>query len=250
MANNSLTGCIPLCFGNMSSLELLDLSNNHMSCELFEHNLPAVDSSFWHLKLSNNNFKGLLPPSVFNMTGLLYLFLDGNKFVGEVPGTISSFQVVDISNNLLTGMLPRGIGNSSIYPMEGIDLSRNHFEGTIPIEYFNSHRIQFVDLSENNLSGHVGGAYATEVKKLAATILELICEGLGLESGYFGADLGFCLLKFMLMLPIQETRLSSTNTGAASPLSFYCYSPYCVNNVQPPASIISSKLSYTPVSYV
>ncbi|KAB5556127.1 hypothetical protein DKX38_007036 [Salix brachista] len=37
---------------------------------------------------------------------------------------------------------------------------------------------------------HVGGgAYATEVKKLAATILELICEGLGLESAYFGGKL-------------------------------------------------------------
>ncbi|KAJ6414117.1 hypothetical protein OIU84_006855 [Salix udensis] len=36
---------------------------------------------------------------------------------------------------------------------------------------------------------HVVGAYATEVKKLAATILELICEGLGLEFGYFGGKL-------------------------------------------------------------
>uniref|UniRef100_A0A6N2L3B4 Fe2OG dioxygenase domain-containing protein n=1 Tax=Salix viminalis TaxID=40686 RepID=A0A6N2L3B4_SALVM len=36
---------------------------------------------------------------------------------------------------------------------------------------------------------HVVGAYATEVKKLAATILELICEGLGLESGYLGGKL-------------------------------------------------------------
>ncbi|XP_073265326.1 cuscuta receptor 1 isoform X2 [Populus alba] len=86
MANNSLTGCIPPCFGNMSSLEYLDLSNNHMSCELLEHNLPIVGSSLWFLKLSNNNFNGRLPPSVFNMTYLLYLLLDGNKFVGEVPG--------------------------------------------------------------------------------------------------------------------------------------------------------------------
>jgi len=36
---------------------------------------------------------------------------------------------------------------------------------------------------------HVVGAYATEVKKLAATILELLCEGLGLESGHFGGKL-------------------------------------------------------------
>uniref|UniRef100_A0A3N7EX80 Leucine-rich repeat-containing N-terminal plant-type domain-containing protein n=1 Tax=Populus trichocarpa TaxID=3694 RepID=A0A3N7EX80_POPTR len=130
MANNSLTGCIPRCFGNMSSLEFLDLSNNHMSCELLEHNLPTV-GSLWSLQLSNNNFSGRLPPSVFNMTYLLYLLLDGNKFVGEVPGTFSlesSLLWLDISNNLLSGMLPRGIGNSSKNQLDGIDLSRNHFE--------------------------------------------------------------------------------------------------------------------------
>ncbi|XP_034896366.1 cuscuta receptor 1 isoform X1 [Populus alba] len=155
MANNSLTGCIPPCFGNMSSLEYLDLSNNHMSCELLEHNLPTVGSSLLFLKLSNNNFSGRLPPSVFNMTSLLYLLLDRNTFVGEVPGTFSlesSLLWLDISNNLLSGMLPRGIGNFSIF-LQGIDLSRNHFEGTIPIEYFNSSGLEFLDLSENNLSG-------------------------------------------------------------------------------------------------
>ncbi|KAJ6397398.1 hypothetical protein OIU77_018419 [Salix suchowensis] len=228
MANNNLTGCIPPCFRNMSSLEYLDLSNNHMSCELFEHNLPRGDSSLWYLKLSNNNFYGQLTPSVFNRTRLRYLYLDGNKFggefVGEVPGTFPpALQIVDISSNLLSGMLPRGIGNSSIYQMEGIDLSKNYFEdeksGFIyimqPIRYYRIDGIEklhgcrrrwpksmvvhhlFDSLPIRSvpskymvlLLSHVGGAYATEVQKLAATILELICEGLGLESGYFGGKL-------------------------------------------------------------
>jgi len=169
MANNNLTGCIPPCFGNMSSLEYLDLSNNHMSCELLEHNFPTVGSSLWYLKLSNNNFKGRLPLSMFNMTHLYYLFLDGNKFAGQVSGTFSlasSFWWFDISNNLLSGMLPRGIGNSSLnYFAQAIDLSRNQFEGTIPIEYFNSSGLEFLDLSENNLSGSLPlGFHASDLR--------------------------------------------------------------------------------------
>ncbi|XP_073265195.1 cuscuta receptor 1 [Populus alba] len=164
MANNSLTGCIPPCFGNMSSLAYLDLSNNHMSCELLEHNLPT---SLWFLKLSNNNFKERLPLSVLNMTDLRYLFLDGNIFAGQVSSTFSlasSFLWFDISNNRLYGMLPRGIGNSSI-SSQGIDLSRNHFEGTIPIEYFNSSGLEFLDLSENNLSGSLPlGFHASDLR--------------------------------------------------------------------------------------
>jgi len=164
MANNSLTGCIPPCFGNMSSRAYLDLSNNHMSCELLAHNLPT---SLWFLKLSNNNFTGRLPLSVLNMTDLRYLFLDGNNFAGQVSGTFtlaSSFMWFDISNNLLSGMLPRGIGNSSI-SSQGIDLSRNHFEGTIPIEYFNSSGLEFLDLSENNLSGSLPlGFHASDLR--------------------------------------------------------------------------------------
>jgi len=169
MANNSLTGCIPPCFGNMSSLGYLDLSNNHMSCELLGHNLPTVGSSLWFLKLSNNNFKGRLPLSVFNMTNLSYLFLDGNKFAGQVSGTFSlasSFSWFDISNNLLSGMLPRRIGNSSRNSFaQAIDLSRNHFKGTIPIEYFNSDSLEYLDLSENNLSGSLPlGFHASDLR--------------------------------------------------------------------------------------
>uniref|UniRef100_A0A3N7G7I6 Leucine-rich repeat-containing N-terminal plant-type domain-containing protein n=1 Tax=Populus trichocarpa TaxID=3694 RepID=A0A3N7G7I6_POPTR len=197
MANNSLTGCIPRCFGNMSSLEFLDLSNNHMSCELLEHNLPTV-GSLWSLQLSNNNFSGRLPPSVFNMTYLLYLLLDGNKFVGEVPGTFSlesSLLWLDISNNLLSGMLPRGIGNSSKNQLDGIDLSRNHFE----------------DLGDNNLTGPIPN-WIDSLSELSIFVL---------KSNQFNGKLPhqLCLLRKLSILDLSENNFSGLLPSCLSNLN-------------------------------
>uniref|UniRef100_A0A6N2L111 Leucine-rich repeat-containing N-terminal plant-type domain-containing protein n=1 Tax=Salix viminalis TaxID=40686 RepID=A0A6N2L111_SALVM len=191
MANKSLTGCIPLCFRNMSSLEKLDLSNNHMSCELPDHNLPRGGSFLWYLKLSNNNFKGLLPPSVFNMTKLVYLFLDGNKFVGEVPdlsennlswslplgyyapslryvhlyknqlsgplpyafSNLSSLVTLDLGDNNLTGPIPDWI--DSLSELSIFDLKSNQFKGELPSQLCFLRKLSILDLSENNFSGHL-----------------------------------------------------------------------------------------------
>ncbi|XP_073265270.1 cuscuta receptor 1-like [Populus alba] len=190
MANNNLTGCIPLCFGNMSSLEYLDLSNNHMSCELLEHNLPTVDSSLWFLKLSNNSFNGRLPPSVFNMTYLLYLLLDGNKFVGEVPdkktlvehGSMSrdyrdleelfasiGFYPYDktVLPEINTKIAVELTEKKNFYTYEGdilrymfvVDLSCNKFTGEIPTEWGNLSGIYSLNLSHNNLTGLIPSSF-------------------------------------------------------------------------------------------
>jgi len=86
MAENGFTCCIPFCLGNISSLGILDLSNNQLSTVKLEQ-LTTIT----FLKLSNNNLGGQIPTSVFNSFGLYFLYLSGNNLKYRVGQTTIFF---------------------------------------------------------------------------------------------------------------------------------------------------------------
>ncbi|KAG6780342.1 hypothetical protein POTOM_013196 [Populus tomentosa] len=152
MVKNGFTGCIPSCLGNISSLQILDLSNNQFSTVKLEQ-LTTI----WFLKLSNNNLGGQISTSVFNSSSLAYLYLSGNNFWGQISDfplyRLKKWRVLNLSNNKFSGMLPRWFANSTL--LVAVDLSKNHFNGMIPKDFCKLDQLLYLDLSENNLSGHI-----------------------------------------------------------------------------------------------
>ncbi|XP_058215769.1 cuscuta receptor 1-like [Rhododendron vialii] len=141
-------------FRDMNDLWFIDLSNNLLSGVLPDY-FTTRCATLNIIRLSNNNLSGKLSPSVFNLTSLVSLYLDGNNFTGNIPESLSLsvLQTLDISDNHFSGNLPRWIVNIS--GLRELVMPKNHFHGSIPLEFCQLQNLWFLDLSNNNLTGFV-----------------------------------------------------------------------------------------------
>ncbi|KAK4489938.1 hypothetical protein RD792_000587 [Penstemon davidsonii] len=146
---NRLSGVIPSCLGSLTSLKVLDLSNN--------------------------NFVGKIPPKIFeNLKLLEYVSLFGNQLEG--PFTFSSLSansrlevfILQLSSNgdystiwdhtnknkleVDTENPPNWV---PLFQLKELGLACCRLNGIIPSFLENQYELQYVDLSHNNLVGQV-----------------------------------------------------------------------------------------------
>ncbi|KAH8971059.1 hypothetical protein BDL97_02G122700 [Sphagnum fallax] len=140
-------------YGPFCLLETLLINNNHFSGKLPDFSTclgPIIN-----LDLSNNQFSGIIPPSIWNIsTNLTFLNLLGNNFSGNLPPVTnpqSFLETLSMSKNQLNGELP---DLSSFPQLKTLDLSYNQFNGSIsPSVWSNIPKLNVLNLSNNKLYG-------------------------------------------------------------------------------------------------
>ncbi|CAL5431667.1 unnamed protein product [Camellia sinensis] len=134
-------------------LAVLDLSNNHLNEELN----PLCNLHFLqYLKLSNNQFGGLIPTCLGNFSGLVGLNLQGNNFSGTIPQTFgyaSILKELDISHNGLQGVLPRSLVNCT--NLEILNVGHNFIEDAFPFWLENLDYLKIIVLRDNKFHGPI-----------------------------------------------------------------------------------------------
>ncbi|KAK4364266.1 hypothetical protein RND71_015624 [Anisodus tanguticus] len=160
---NRLSGIIPSSLFNLSSLKVIDVSGNQLEGILPRDlgiNLPKLEC----LSISKNRFSGSLPNSLFNLSGLMYFIVGGNNFGGEIPrfDKLHNLYYLGMDNNQFdnTGKPDDDLSFISSLinatNLKYLYLQNNAFGGIFH-EFFSnlSNDLAFVDLSNNQLSGHI-----------------------------------------------------------------------------------------------
>ncbi|KAL7188136.1 hypothetical protein ACSBR1_038071 [Camellia fascicularis] len=114
------------------------------------------------LNLSSLKLSGSLSPHIGNLTFLRVINLVDNNFHGVIPQAgefpvnvtrCSDLRVVNLIKNNLRGKVPIHLG--SLPKLEYLDLTQNHFIGTIPPALGNLSALRWLYMLTNNLQGQI-----------------------------------------------------------------------------------------------
>ena len=163
LAHNKLIGPIPLWIMRLKSLQVLDLAFNTLT-----GSIPSDLHSLLGYKVLSPSLGGLndftlvqtldLTTRIFTYILLTttYMDLSSNTLTGDIPPSIvqlSGLLYLYLSNNKLTGNIPTNLGNLSL--LERLDFSCNNLTGEIPSKLRSLSYLQIFNVSFNNLSGPI-----------------------------------------------------------------------------------------------
>ncbi|CAN6994359.1 unnamed protein product [Brassica oleracea var. botrytis] len=151
----NLTGSIPKELGDLPELEVLDLADNSLSGEI-----PVEIFKLKKLKtlsLNTNNLEGVIPSELGNLTSLVELTLFDNKLGGEIPKSIGELKNLEIfragGNKNLRGELPWEIGNCE--GLVTLGLAETSLSGKLPASIGNLKHVRTIALYTSLLSGPI-----------------------------------------------------------------------------------------------
>ncbi|KAK6937468.1 Leucine-rich repeat-containing N-terminal, plant-type [Dillenia turbinata] len=149
-------GSIPGALSQLKNLRFLGLSKNFISgpipASLGElRNLQTLD-------LSYNQLTGSIPGSVATLPVLNNAILCHNRLSGSIPGFVSeTLTRLDLKHNDLSGSVPSSLSSSLQY----LSLSSNRLSGPVDQLLSRLDRLNYLDLSLNQLTGVIPGRVFT-----------------------------------------------------------------------------------------
>ncbi|KAH7666049.1 Non-specific serine/threonine protein kinase protein, partial [Dioscorea alata] len=151
---NKLNGSVPEWLCQMKVVGI-DFSKNHLSGELPD--CWSDSSTLSDINLAYNYISGAIPGSISHLSNLNFLLLNHNKMSGELPYSLKNCRqlvTLDLRSNNFTGSIPAWIGEYLSY-LTVLMLKLNAFVNHIPQELSQLQYLQILDLSSNNLSGPI-----------------------------------------------------------------------------------------------
>ncbi|KAI3522226.1 hypothetical protein L1887_11710 [Cichorium endivia] len=132
----------------------LDLSGLQITGPVSPHigNLSFLIS----LQLQNNRFVGNLPDTITNLFRLRVINISTNSIQGNIPTNISrciQLRVVDFMQNQLSGSIPEDL--ALLVNLQTLNLAKNQLSGSIPHSIANLSLLSTLNLGTNKLSGQI-----------------------------------------------------------------------------------------------
>ncbi|XP_027096232.1 receptor-like protein EIX2 [Coffea arabica] len=148
----------PLWLQTQKKVEYLDMSNASISDTIpdwFERVCHGIKSVYF----ANNYITGK-PPVCKGNSGLKYhaqFFLESNQFEGPLQLLPTNIYRLHLQNNSLQGIIPQPDikNNVTLDILRVLDLSDNHFSGSIPDSLCSLQMLVVLDLSNNQLSRRI-----------------------------------------------------------------------------------------------
>ena len=171
--NQRLRGTVPAALGDLTALEILNLSRNRLY-----GTIPSEISDLRSLKtlnLSRNLLSGPAPASLGRLASLLTLNLSYNRLTGQPPSAttraISSrgsvlarpqnLERLYLNDNEFEGIIPSQIGSHA--NLKALRLSNNNLHGPIPASVISLRLLSDLRLDGNNLTGTAPQGMGTKV---------------------------------------------------------------------------------------
>ncbi|EOA37434.1 hypothetical protein CARUB_v10011409mg, partial [Capsella rubella] len=162
-SKNNFTGEIPQSICGLSSLEVLDLSNNNLHGSITWCLETMKMSSLLYLNLRNNILSGILPEIFWNAKSLTSLDVSHNRLEGKIPASLvgcSALEVLNVGSNTIKDMFPFHL--NSLQKLQVLVLHSNRFHGTLRNAdgvWFGFPHLKIIDVSHNDFSGTLPSDY-------------------------------------------------------------------------------------------